>query len=162
MTRYDPFRHHRRSIRLRGYDYARCAVYFVTLCSKHRECVFGEVVDGRVELSDAGRVVVDTWNELPRHYAGVVLDEMQMMPNHMHGNIVLMDRHHALSEIVRGLKTFSARRINQLRGTPGVPVWQRNYYERIVRDDNELQRTRVYIRNNPLDWDTDPDNPRRW
>ena len=123
--------------------------------------MFGEVVDGVMHLNDAGQLVADTWNALPMHYPGVVLDEMQVMPNHMHGNIVLAERGRPLPEIVRGLKTFSARRINERRGTPGTPVWQRNYYERIVRDDEELFRSRAYIRNNPSDWVNDPDNPWR-
>lgn len=159
MTVYDPFRHHRRSIRLAGYDYTTSGVYFVTCCTRNRECVFGDVIDGAMEINALGRVVVDTWNALPSHYPDIILDEMQLMPNHLHANLVVVGKRHALSEVVRGLKTFSARRINALRGSPGVPVWQRNYYEHIVRNDDELHRTRQYIRSNPLDWENDPEHP---
>ncbi|MCB0220578.1 MAG: transposase [Chrysiogenetes bacterium] len=182
-------RRQRRSIRLRGYDYTRAGAYFLTICARGRECLFGEVAEGTVRLSDSGRAVEAAWHGLPEHYPHVDLDAFVVMPNHVHGIIVLsdpdvgaglkpaptenavveMDRaglkpaptgtHHGLPEIVRAFKTFSARRINALRGTPGVPVWQRNYYEHIVRDDDDLARIREYIANNPIGWGGDRENP---
>ncbi|MBW6513041.1 MAG: transposase [Desulfuromonadaceae bacterium] len=204
---YNPDIHHRRSIRLRDYDYSRTGAYFVTICAWQRECLFGEVADGMNALSPNGQIVLDVWENLPHHYPHAELDEFVVMPNHVHGIIVLhgethTDRpgavdvgagcdvkveavkvragcgvkvraglkpaptvmpmkRHGLSEIVRGFKTFSARRINQLRDTPGVPVWQRNYYERIIRDERELEAIRQYINDNPITWHDDENHPCR-
>ncbi|ORJ59296.1 transposase [Geothermobacter hydrogeniphilus] len=174
---YNPDIHHRRSIRLRGYDYSRPGAYFVTICAQNRECLFGDVVDGVMVLNDFGRVVKDCWHGLPTHYCHVALDESVIMPNHFHGIIILMPidpipvgaglkpartesartdiKRHGLSEIVRGFKTFSARYINEIRNAPGVKLWQRNYWERVVRDEDELNRIREYIRTNPVRWEMD-------
>ena len=145
-----------------------------------------DIVDGEMRLNAFGEIVVRTWHDLPNHVANVQLDAFVVMPNHVHGIIVITDnsvvdsvgagsepaptttkpaptpKRHALPEIVRQLKTFSARRINQHRGTPGAPVWQRNYYERIIRDERTLGRIRAYIRNNPLKWELDRENSARW
>jgi REP element-mobilizing transposase RayT len=186
---------HRRSIRLRGYDYAQTGAYFVTVVTKDRVCLFGEVVNGETRLNDAGRIIQAAWDELPDHYPGVECNEFIVMPNHVHGIIVLVNdggggpndvgaglkparpgsrpttapraglklapTRHGLPEIIRAFKTFSARRINDLRRTPGAPIWQRNYYEHIVRGDNELIRIREYIANNPSQWEMDRENPLR-
>ncbi|MFN8475657.1 MAG: transposase [Anaerolineae bacterium] len=171
---YDRNHHHRRSIRLQGYDYSQVGAYFVTVVTRNRECLFGAIVDDVMRLTSLGMVVYSTWNDLPAHYLHVELDAFVVMPNHVHGIIVLSDNvappvgaglkpaptRHTLSEIVRGLKTFSARRINETRGTPGSPVWQRNYYEHIIRDETSLERIRQYIRDNPALWATDAENPR--
>ena len=194
--KYDPIKHHRRSIRLRGYDYAQAGTYFVTIVAHDRECPFGEIGDGRMALSRAGRTVQHAWLDLPNHYPHVILGEFVIMPNHVHGIIILMDQPvgrggsvsgeiplrsqaysdpgvlpdraetrpytrkcHGLPEIVRAFKSFSARRINAMRHIPGAPAWQRNYYEHIVRNDEELARIRKYIRDNPLKWEVDRENP---
>ena len=184
---YDPERHHRRSIRLQGYDYSQPGAYFVTICTHGRECLFGEIVDGEMRLNELGEMVAYTWHDLVNHVDGIMLDEYVIMPNHMHGVIIIVGtddvdvgagsepaptstepaptdatnrpkKRHPLPEIVRQLKTFSARRINALRNTPGVPVWQRNYYEHIIRNEAELQRIRQYIRQNPERWAEDSEN----
>ena len=171
-------RHHRRSIRLPGYDYSQPGVYFLTLCTHERETLLGDVVDNVVRLNDYGQIVAKAWDDLPGHYSHVELDAFVIMPNHVHGIIVLNDdvvraglrpaptrpaptptKRHALPEIVRTLKSFSARRINESHATPGVPVWQRNYYEHVVRSEHELNAIRAYIQNNPLRWALDHDNP---
>ena len=159
----------RRSIRLNGYDYSRPGAYFVTICTRNRMCVFGNVVGGRMVLNDCGRVVETVWEALPEHYPHIELDVFVLMPNHVHGVIWMVGagfkpaptsgKGHGLPEIVRGFKTFSSRRINDIRRTPGVPVWQRNYFERIVRNDNELNRIREYIAANPTQWAFDRENP---
>jgi REP element-mobilizing transposase RayT len=184
----------RRSIRLRGYDYAKAGAYFVTIVTKDRVCLFGEVVDGEMRTNQLGRIVQTAWRELPEHYPGVECDEFMVMPNHIHGIIMLVDggggatdvgaglkpargvavgpnsvragfkpapTRIAMPEIIRGFKTFSARNINEMRATPGVPVWQRNYYEHVVRDENDSNRIREYIANNPLQWELDRENPNR-
>ena len=201
MGSYEPEKHHRRSIRLRGYDYTQPGAYFVTICAQGGECLFGEMVGGELVLSEYGHIVQQSWNDLPNHYPHVELDAWVIMPNHVHGIIVLVPdanvvgadhaivgagrgigaglrpaptspactgpaptrgrklTHHGLPEIVRALKSFSARRINQLRTTPGVPVWQRNYYEHIIRSERALQAIRQYILDNPFRWHLDRYNP---
>ncbi|MBI5664236.1 MAG: transposase [Nitrospirae bacterium] len=187
--------HHRRSIRLKEYDYSQAGAYFVTICTQNRECAFGDIVGREMRLNDAGRMVDITWNDLPTHNDNILLDSFIIMPNHIHGIITIVgagskpahvDVAHVdsgityqpgknraglskdraglepaptngtgLSEIVRQLKTFSTRRINQIRNSPGVPVWQRNYYERVIRNEHELHKIREYIINNPSNWETD-------
>ncbi len=89
--KYDPARHHRRGIRLKGYDYTQAGAYFVTLCTQERACLFGEVVDGEMRLNEMGQIVDRTWHDLPNHVAGMVLDGFVVMPNHVHGIIVIVD-----------------------------------------------------------------------
>ncbi|MGA2630174.1 MAG: transposase [Terriglobia bacterium] len=181
---YDPKAHHRRSIRLRGWDYARPGLYFVTVCTQGKEHVFGAVADGEMRLNEYGRNVAACWEELPRHYPRIRVDGFIVMPNHVHGIIEILDvgaglkpaptvrngiagaglkpaptRGHSVSEIVRAFKTFSARGVNRLRRTAGKPLWQRNYYEHIIRNELELAAIQEYIASNPVRWDTDPENP---
>lgn len=202
--------HGRRSIRLKGYDYSRPGAYYVTICTYRQACALGRVVDGEMVFNDAGRIVQECWDDLPNHYSHVRLDAFVIMPNHVHGIIVLTrcgvgaglgpaemvalgsreepasrdavrarkpaptnhdratvcapkpdvrGKRHGLPEIVRGFKTFSARRINRLRGTTGTPVWQRNYYEHIVRNEEDLCRIREYVAGNPARWPLDAENP---
>ena len=189
---YNPNIHHRRSIRLKGYDYSQKGAYFITLCVKDRECIFGAFNDGIMELNCFGEIVRDTWKDLPNHNADIVLDQYIIMPNHFHGIIIITDlagadtifpdsdlegfvragsepaptdknipapakslKRQELPELVRQLKTFSARRINESRCTPGLPLWQRGYYEHIIRDEPELNRIREYIINNPSNLQND-------
>jgi len=132
-----------------------------------------------VNLSPYGGIVMNCWHDLVSHYAHVELDAFVVMPNHIHGIIVLTDvdrrtdvgagckpapttarsRSYGLPEIVRAFKTFSSRRINEARATPGESVWQRNYYERVIRDEAELDRARHYIVGNPANWSRDAENP---
>ncbi len=118
-----------------------------------------------MRLNDAGRIAQATWDGLPEHYPNVELGAFVAMPNHVHGVIVLNDRVGAglkpaptVPEIVRALKTFSARRINEMRGTPGVSVWQRNYFEHVIRNEESLNRIRQYILDNPARWALDQEN----
>ena len=107
-----------------------------------------------------GTIVQRIWEDLPTHYSGIDLDAFIVMPNHMHGIIILADqseRRHAIPEIVRGFKTFSARRVNERAGRRGA-VWQRGYYEHVIRNEKALDRIRDYIANNPARWADDPDN----
>lgn len=179
--------HRRRSIRLKHYDYAQAGAYFVTICTHQRGCLFGAAANGAVRLNEYGCIAGDAWGELPGHYGYLALDAFVVMPNHVHGILVLPSddvpvvgagfkpaptksdpmtntpapamRRHGLPEIVRAFKTFSARRVNKIRQTPGVPVWQRGYYEHIIRDDESLRRIREYIWNNPAQWENDEENP---
>ena len=179
----NPEVHHRQSIRLCDYDYSRAGAYFVTVCAWQRECLFGEVVDGEMRLNDAGQVVTDIWDALPQRYQEAKVDVFMAMPNHIHGIIVINDpgfggrgvgaihelplhtsplrdrRNMALPKIIGYLKMNSAKSINQQRNTPGVPVWQRNYYERVIRDESEFHAIRQYIIDNPLKWVEDENHP---
>jgi REP element-mobilizing transposase RayT len=165
----------------------------------------GDNSNGEMRLSRYGETVQFNWGNLPKRYPNIELDAFIVMPNHVHGIIILIDeleraslenlsaemqgflvkptppqtakiaatqssiavraKSHGLPEIIRGFKTFSARRINQIRGTAGLPVWQRDYYEHIIRNEESLHKIREYIINNPLSWQQDqlhPHNPSKW
>lgn len=197
--RYDPDVHHRRSIRLKGYDYAEAGAYFVTICVQGRECLFGRVVDGAMVLSDAGRVVDETLRRLPGRFPGMALDAFVVMPNHVHGIVLILDgrgeprvrpiledrrgescirpndqgdhkdrpygtAQDSLGRIVQAFKSLATMEythgVNQ-SGWPPFPgrLWQRNYYERVIRNDDELHRARKYIAENPMKWAEDKENP---
>ena len=187
--KYDPDRHHRRSIRLEGYDYTQTCAYFVTICTRDRECLFDDPV--------LRRVAETCWLDVPRHFPKVVLDEWVLMPNHFHGILVLgeafpnaisftppatfigrnwpPDHLHgnasplqgqrpqltprSLGAVIGNFKSVSARSINAVRKTPGAPVWQRNYYEHIIRSDADLNCIREYVVDNPSNWQSDENNP---
>ena len=165
-TKFDPQIHHRSSIRLKGYDYTLPGAYFITLDTWQKEQLFGTIIQGDMHLNHFGSIVQDVWNDLPNHYPHIQMDAFCVMPEHVHGIFVLMDARqggstpsptarspYGLPEVVRAFKTYSARRINTLRHTPGLPVWQRNYYEHILRGERDLENTRRYILNNPLAWE---------
>ena len=152
----------RKRIRLRDYDYSTPGAYFITFRARPDLPPLSQVVGGDLILTAHGAAVRAVWNELPEHYPNVTCDEFIVMPDHVHCIIVLSDARagfkpaptgdsgvHGVPEVVRALKGFSARRINQLRKSTGTAVWQRNYYERVIRDERELDAAREYIRGNP-------------
>ena len=168
----------RRSIRLRDYDYSTPGAYFITACTHNRLPLFGRVVNDKMAANRLGAVVEDCWRRLPDHYENVVLDAFVLMPNHVHGVIIIGDgttdvgaglqpvlpaavgsRRHGVPEIVRAFKTFSARKINEMRGSTGTLVWQRGFYDHVIRGERELDRVRTYIMDNPRRWAEDADNP---
>lgn len=198
--------HHRRCIRLPGFDYGRAGAYFVTVCAARRACVLGDVVDREIRLNDGGRIVQECWQAIPEHFGDVQLGEFVVMPNHVHGIVcivgarqdsvgtthvsvgarhasplqtVLSPEHaHAavvssappsvsargptprsIGAIVGAFKSSATKRINEIRGTPGAPVWQRNYYEHVIRNEKELNHTRQYVLDNPMRWAFDRENP---
>lgn len=168
--RFNPEIHHRRSIRLRGYDYSRNGAYFVTICSWNREVTFGDILDGKMRPNECGKIIDAAWSWLGQQYPYLELIGHVVMPNHFHG-ILLFDqsmggsrtaptqRAKHLGGILGAFKTHSAKLINEVRQTSGSPVWQRNYYERIIRDEFELKRIREYIQSNPANWIDDKNNP---
>ena len=164
----------RRSIRLKGYDYSNPGAYFVTVCEKKRSCIFGEVIDGEMRLSEYGRVVREYWEWLGQRYPYVNLNQWIVMPNHIHGIIVILSNKDVtcrggsrtalttrkpLGRLIGAFKTISTKHINQLRGTSGESLWQRNYYEHIIRNMDELDRIRHYIVDNPRKWEWDKYHP---
>jgi REP element-mobilizing transposase RayT len=202
--------HDRRSLRLNGYDYAQAGAYFVTICTQDRACLLGDIVDGEMQLNAAGSEVQAVWNELPRRFAHLELDAFVVMPNHIHGIIVIRGRGEScirpddcqqqdsgdqkdrpygtnhvhgiatfvgaglalpeekgaassaptLADVVRAFKSLSAIRVNRLIMRSG-PLWQRNYYEHVVRNERELDKIREYVATNPLKWALDRENPQR-
>jgi REP element-mobilizing transposase RayT len=179
-NRYDPDLHHRRSLRLKGYDYSQAGAYFVTICTQNRECTFGGVDDGELRLNDAGRVVWSVWDELPPRFPGLELDAFVVMPNHVHGIIVIVGAGLALpcqkgagymgkgaasgaptvEGAIRAFKSLPAVHVNRLTKRTG-PLWQRNYYDHIIRDEDNLNSIRQYILDNPARWAEDENHPNR-
>jgi putative transposase len=150
----------RHSLRLKGYDYSQAGAYFITVCTHRRVLLFGDVIEANVRLNDVGAIVNESWANLPNHYRGIELDAFIVMPNHVHGIIILSDDTetcHGIPEIVRGFKTFSARKANEHRRARAA-FWQRGYYEHVIRDGRGLNRIRAYITNNPGCWNDDPEN----
>jgi REP-associated tyrosine transposase len=174
----------RRSTRWRGYDYSSRGIYFVTICAFKRRAIFGSISSGALVPSLAGRIASEIWFDLPNHHVGLELDAFVVMPNHVHGILLLCSPKSAgaiqkaeggdavvgaglrparrganLSEIIRAFKTFSALKINSVRGTKGQEVWQRSYFERVVRDGKEMEKVQRYIGENPMRWEFDRENP---
>ncbi len=195
--KFNPETHHRRSIRLKNYDYIQPGAYFITIVTNKRQCLFGKIENGVMRLNEFGEIVRDEWfksNEIRRE---IVLNDYEfvVMPNHIHGIVWIVENNDmgtngniivgangrsplqkqsnknqppthsdsplirmspkSISSFVAGFKSAVTKQINQLRQTPGIPVWQRNYYEHITRNDDELQRIREYIINNPINWELD-------
>lgn len=165
---------HRKSIRLPEYDYSRPGAYFITIVTKNREPLFGEISNGEVILYPLGKIVYEEWLRTPIIRSEIILDSFMVMPNHIHGIIQILDNDStkipvgahsrapllqrqtkSVGSFVAGFKSIVTSRINEYRKTPGCPVWQRNYYEHIIRNEDDLRITREYIHNNPLRWEVD-------
>lgn len=181
--KYDPGIHHRRSIRLQGYDYSQAGLYFITICTQERNCLFGEIENGEMILNDAGRMIEKWYAELENKFSDIRCDEMVIMPNHFHcivQNIgvnvsgehesallgehqsVLLGEHvgSPLHRVVQWFKTMTTneyiRGVKTLGWTPfNGKLWQRNYWEHIIRDENAYQHIAQYIINNPQKWHQD-------
>ena len=169
-SHYDPQRHHRHSIRLPGYDYSRAGAYFVTICTHEKECLFGKITDGDMDLNEFGKIVWKFWQQIPARYENVDIPVAVVMPNHFHGIILFHEtagggkvtteqlndpafrRRMLLPKIMGYFKMNCAKEINELRNSSGIPVWQKNYYEHIIRDEMDYERKYNYIKNNPLKW----------
>jgi putative transposase len=182
---YNPREHHRRSIRLKTYDYTQVGAYFVTIVTHGRACLFGDIVESQMRLNEAGRTVQAVWDDLSIQYPGVDCDAFVIMPNHIHGIIVLVGAGPracptggrvesgqpqgvaptlSLPDIVHRFKTLSTKRyIDGVKRSGWTRfagrLWQRNYFEHVVRDEESLNRIRQYILDNPTRWALDPENP---
>ncbi|MFZ0936369.1 MAG: transposase [Bryobacteraceae bacterium] len=143
----------RRRLRLADYDYSQADAYFVTICSRAHACLFGDVVEGEMLRNAAGNTVVLCWEEIPQHFPKVQLDAFVVMPNHVHGVLLFGENPeragHArpLQVVVGSFKAAVSRRLGL--------VWQRSYWERVVRSGDELDQIRAYIEDNPLRWRVD-------
>jgi len=177
--RFDPALHHRRSIRLKEFDYTSPGAYFVTICTVDRAPLLGGIIEGQMRMSEYGTIAQEEWWRGEKIRPGIHLDAWVVMPNHVHG-VVIIDtgprgtarRAQApeqfgqpvptsLPTLMRAYKSAVTRRVNLLRQTPGAPVWQRDYYEHVVRDEDDLNRIREYILTNPQRWPFDHENPAR-
>jgi len=169
-VKYDPKMHHRRSIRLKGYDYTKDGLYFITICTLNHIHLFGKINNGIMALNEVGQVAAEALQWLPGNYQYVEVAESMIMPNHLHAIIEIGScrggsqttltqtgptKRKPLGRLVGSFKTVSSRRINEMRQMPGCPVWQRNYYEHIIRDHESYVKCCEYIRNNPLKWQED-------
>jgi REP element-mobilizing transposase RayT len=143
--------------------------YFVTICTRERECILGEIFDDEMKLNARGIIADKCWREIPEHFPNVGLDEFVIMPNHVHGIIILNEhcrgevtsplRKPTLGKVVAFFKYQSTKMINELNATQGNRFWQRGFYDRIIRNHKELNNIRDYIANNVLDWLSDTENP---
>jgi len=166
MTRYDPAIHHRRSIRLRGYDYTQSGAYFVTISTYRYAHIFGTVAGDTMRINAYGQIVTEDWCWLADQYAFVELDACIVMPHHVHGIVVISEteggsrtaRTKSLGRLIGAFKTVSTKHVNEWRETPGAALWHRNYYEHIIRNDADLDRVREYIAMNPARWLEDAEN----
>ncbi len=164
---FNPDIHHRRSIRLRGYDYSQAGMYFITICTHDRLPLFGEVVDGEMMQNETGMMAEKCWCAIPDHFPWAMLDEFVVMPNHIHGIITIgakavgannhLPLQHGTSRtigsIVRGFKIGVTK---WLRANTDVhAVWQRNYYEHIIRDEDAYLKIAEYVQTNPQRWKED-------
>jgi len=208
---YNPAIHNRHTIRLQGYDYTQSGAYFITICAYQKECFFGQIRSGKMKLSSLGEIAYYQWLQLPNRFMNIALDAFVVMPNHMHGIIVIteMDNNQksggeagdigisvgkacivspasplplveiphrqpttnpnkpiestrpngtipgSIGAIIQNYKSLTTRKINMLLRTKNKTIWQRNYYEHIIRDDSDYDRIAEYIQNNPISWEDD-------
>ena len=191
------------STRLKDWDYSSEGAYFITICTRNRECSLGDIVDGKITQTEQSRICMACWLDLSNHYPNCALDVFVIMPNHVHGIIFIeqagghdngagavetipvetipvetipVETIHELSlplplqnkrmqrrnmmipKIIGRFKMRTAKLINQYQKTEGIPFWQKNYYDHIVRNESELARIREYVANNPMKWDSDRNN----
>ncbi|MBC7233963.1 MAG: transposase [Chloroflexi bacterium] len=191
---YNPDQHHRCSIRLQGWDYTSAGAYFITICVKDHQCVFGRIADGTMHWNAWAYIVMGYWQNLPHRFPNIALDTFVVMPNHVHfilwlnpsetqphvgaqfhcaptncaptcyhttspiGRHFTLDKQRpSLGQVIRSFKAATARLIRKA-GNDAF-AWQRNYYERVIRDEEELNQMRQYILDNPANWANDKENP---
>jgi len=180
-TKFDPKKHHRCSIRLKGFDYTQSGAYYITVVTFQRGHRFGEVVNGVMRLNELGQIAHDEWfkTAVLRPYVELFEEEFVVMPNHVHGivwihNEPVRAEHRSalttpaytatnvapgsLGAIIRAYKSAVTYAVNALQNQRGGVVWQRNYYEHVIRDEKDLQAKRDYILGNPLNWEKDSEN----
>ena len=173
QMKYDPTKHNRRSIRLKGYNYAQPGYYFITICTDRKFCLFGAIANNQLHLNEFGRIAFACWQAIPEHFPRIKLDRFVVMPNHVHGILIMTDAGRgkalpcpyegkfgkpvagSIPTIIGSYKSVVTKQINILRQLKGTTVWQRNYYEHIIRGEESLNRIRNYIVNNPLSWTRD-------
>lgn len=158
----------RKPLRMRDYDCSTPGMYFVTICAAHRAAMFGHITEATMQLSPLGTAAQYCWLAIPQHTPNVELDQYVVMPNHMHGVLHLLpipaqetQSGVALSTIINQYKSTVTRLANKASGKTDRAVWQRGFYEHVVRNEEDLYRIREYIATNPLRWMLDRENPQR-
>ena len=159
IVKYNPNIHHRRSIRIKEYDYSQAGAYFVTICIQDRINLLGKIVNDVMALNDAGKMVNEQWLELSLRYPSIKLDNYVIMPNHFHG-IIIIDQPISLSKIIGAFKSIRTHcYIHGIKNSHWAAfrntLWQRNYYEHIIRSETQLRKIRDYVENNPKTWESD-------
>lgn len=166
-------RFYHRSIRLRGYDYSKNGIYYVTICVQYHGHIFGNIIDRKMQLNEPGKMVEYWWNEIPNKFPSVKLGKYEIMPNHLHGIIFVQNvgadlcigPNKTLGNIIQWFKIMTTNDYIIGVRTKNWPVfpkhlWQRNYFERIIRNEEELAKIEDYIQRNPGNWGSDPENRR--
>jgi len=167
--------YNRQTIRLRNRDYSTNGRYYITICTQNRECTFGNIIDNIMKLNESGKIVKYEWVKTARIRPNIQLDKYIIMPNHIHGIIIINNYggvwqcaptiknefrspSQTIGSIIRGFKSAVTKHINKIRHTPAKAVWQRNYYEYIIRNRYDMGRIRQYIEMNPANWAQDQEN----
>lgn len=174
----------RKQIRLKKYDYSDAGWYYVTVCTQNRECLFGNIINNKIILNEFGNVIQQCWENIPNYFNNVELDEFQIMPNHVHGIIIIRNNvvgarssrpmysrpiPPSLGQIIGYFKYQSTKHINNLMEGSEDPtptkkqykfkqIFQRSFYDHIIRNEFDLNRIRQYIRDNPSNWNNDRNN----
>ncbi len=195
VTKFDPQKHHRRSIRLKNYDYSSAGAYYVTIVTWHRDFLFGKIENGEMKLNKAGEIVQAELLELEKRLKYIQLGAFIIMPNHVHIIIFILTeagttrlgltktnfsippsqnenikskdesplprgpQPASLGTIISQFKSRVTKRLWNIKPLKNTPIWQRNYYEHIIRDEKDLQNKSDYIEANPILWDEDDENP---
>lgn len=163
---------HRKTNRLKKYDYSSSGWYFVTICTQNRECLFGNIINNKMVINKFGGIVKRCWLEIPKHFNNVELDEFQIMPNHVHGIVIIVGAGSSrpiLGQIIGYFKYQSTKYVNGFMKGSGNPtptikqtkikqIFQRSFYDHIIRNEYSLLRIRQYIRDNPRNWENDRNN----
>lgn len=197
---YNPDIHQRKSIRLKNYDYSQEGLYFITICTENKEKLFGEIIESKIKLNNAGQMIEKIWFEIPLFYEGFILHDFVVMPNHIHGIIEIIEKVGAdshispdstasllgkiqrthnvsnqqgeygnsplprkqisISELIQSFKILTTNNYIKMVKNNELPsfnkrVWQRNYYENIIRNEKRYLQVIDYIKNNPLKWEED-------
>ena len=185
MPTYNPNFHHRQSIRLFRHDYSN-GCYIVTICTFNRTHLLGSITDGRITLSEIGIKADKCWRSIPNHFSNAMLDDYVIMPNHMHGIIILNNPHSgsinsnddpfvcgrlknayprahgpecgSFGAVIGSFKSAVTRMVNRDAVYIGHKIWQKGYFEHLIRNEKSLQMKRRYIACNPSRWDSDEYN----
>lgn len=171
--------HHRTSIRLLGFDYTSSGAYFLTLVTDHRRCLFGDIVGEKIQPSSLGDIASEEWLAGPVHRPEIELGAFCMMPNHLHAIISIVAHGQnlegyprvaptprgpgkgSIGALVSGYKAAVTRRYRREKSDPNAAIWQRNYYEHVIRDQEDWNTIEAYIPDNPRRWAEDAENPQR-
>jgi len=158
----------RKNIRLKEFDYSQSNYYFVTICMKNRNEFFSHIVNSELVLTKFGKILDEVWNNLPKYY-NVEIDYYIIMPDHFHGIIIIdnslmikdskANKQSTLSDIIGKFKSYATRRIRESLSIEIEFKWQKSFYDRIIRNENELYNIRKYIQENPLRWELERNNP---